>query len=238
MTKRSIVTASTTAALTIVPTAFAADTSDLGITVGMEAALASAFSATTLTAAETKFGVFVGTTSFTYKLRTSESNGADSTTVQVSTFGTGGTLVSDLSYICTAPTSGTACSSTAASTSTASSVVAFGGDVHSVDAGDAGTAVWALAARTGIHTSTATVTISATQMPALQIVILVEMACRQNWPFWVDSTRVSSCFSNLTSRRRRWAHNPRHRGASVFKPPIPASGSCQVPLRAGLGGRS
>jgi len=166
MTKRSFLTVIATAALAIVPAAFGADTSALNVTVGPEATFASAFSATTLTAADTKFGGFAGTTNFTYKIRTTLSGGTGAITVQVSTFGTGGPAVADLSYTCTAPSSGTPCgSSTPASTGTATNVVAFGADAHSADTGDAGTAVWALVDRTGVQTgsysSTATFTISA-----------------------------------------------------------------------------
>ena len=165
MNKRNLFTVIATAALAIVP-AFCDDTSALSVTVGPEATFASAFSATSLTAADTKFGGFGGTTSFTYKIRTSQTTGTGSIAVQVSTFGTGGPAVADLAYTCTSPTSGTPCSSsTAASTSTATSVVTFGADAHSADEGDAGTAVWTLADRTGIKTgsysSTATFTISA-----------------------------------------------------------------------------
>src|SRR4051812_4397821 len=106
MNKRSLFTVIATAALAIVP-AFGADTSALNVTVGPEATFASAFSATTLTAADTKFGGFGGTTSFTYKIRTSQSTGTGSIAVQVSTFGTGGPAVADLAYTCTAPSSGT-----------------------------------------------------------------------------------------------------------------------------------
>jgi hypothetical protein len=167
MNKRSLFTAIATATLAMAPMAFGADTSALNVTVGPEATFASAFAASTFTAADTKFGGFGGTTSFTYKIRTSQSSGTGSITVQVSTFGTGGPAVADLAYTCTAPTSGTPCSaSTAASTSVATSVVGFGADAHSADTGDAGTAVWALADRTNIKTgsysSTATFTISAT----------------------------------------------------------------------------
>jgi len=167
MTKRSLLTVIATTTLALVPAAFGQNTSALNVTVGPEATFASAFSATTMTAADSKFGGFGGTTAFTYKIRTSQSSGTGSITVQVSAFDTGGPAVSDLAYTCTAPSSGTPCSSsTAASTSVATSVVGFGADAHSADTGDAGSAVWALVDRTGVKTgsysSTATFTISAT----------------------------------------------------------------------------
>jgi len=153
-------------ALAILPSAFGADTSALNITVGPEATFASAFSATSLTAADTKFGGFSGTTNFNYKIRTTQGSGTGSITVQVTAFGSDGPAVSDLSYTCTAPSSGTPCSSsTPASSATATSIVTFGADAHSADAGDSGSAVWSLVDRpqvkTGSYTSTATFTISA-----------------------------------------------------------------------------
>ena len=166
MFKRIIYTVVAATALAIAPVAFGADTSALNVTVGPEATFASGFSATTLTAANTKFGGFGGTTSFTYKIRTTLSGGTGSIAVQVTTFGAGGPAVADLAYTCTAPSSGTPCaSSTAASTSSATSVVAFGEDAHSADTGDAGTVVWTLLDKpqiqTGSYASTATFTISA-----------------------------------------------------------------------------
>jgi hypothetical protein len=153
------------AALTIVPLAFA-DDSTLGVDVGPEATFAAVDATTTLTKADTTFLAFGGTTNFTYKIRTSQSTGTGSITVKVTAFSSGGPAISDLSFTCTSPTSGTACSSTAANTVTAQPVVTFGADAHSADTGDAGSAVWSLADRTavktGSYTSTATFTISAT----------------------------------------------------------------------------
>jgi hypothetical protein len=166
MTKRNLFTVFAVAAMTLTPTVFAADTSALNISVGPEATFASAFSATTLTAADTKFGGFSGTTNFNYKIRTSQEGGTGSITVQVTAFGTNGPSPSDLAYTCTAPSSGTPCSSsTTASTASATSVVSFGADAHSSDSGDSGSVVWSLVDRptvkTGSYSSTATFTISA-----------------------------------------------------------------------------
>lgn len=164
--KKNMILALAMTALAIVPAAFG-DNSTLGVTVGPEASFTAVDATTTLSKVNTTFGAYGGTTNFTYKMRTTLSGGTGSITVLVTNFGTGGPAVSDLAYTCTAPTSGTPCSSsTAASTSTASSVVGFGADAHSADAGDSGTAVWALADKTAIKTgdysSTATFTISAT----------------------------------------------------------------------------
>jgi hypothetical protein len=166
MIKRTLYIVIATAALVISPSVFAADCT-IGVTVGPEATFTAVDATSTLSKADTTFSGFGATTNFTYTIRTSQSTGTGSITVLVTSFGTGGPAVSDLAYTCTSPTSGTACgSSTAASTSVASSVVSFGADAHSADTGDSGTAVWTLADRTGIKTgtysSTATFTISAT----------------------------------------------------------------------------
>jgi hypothetical protein len=157
------------AALAITPVAFGADASTLGVTVGPEASFTAVDATTTLTKGDTTFGAFVGTTNFTYKIRTTTSGGAGSITVGVTTFSGPalGPLVADLAYTCSGAASGTPCAtSTAASTGTATSVAVFAADAHSADAGDAGATAWALAdkptARTGAYTSTATYTISAT----------------------------------------------------------------------------
>jgi hypothetical protein len=169
MIKRNVFIAIAAAALAIVPSAFgqAGSNCTVGVTVGPEATFTTVDATSTLTKANTTFGGFGATTNFTYKIRTSQSTGTGSITVLVTAFATGGPAIADLAYTCTSPTSGTACgSSTPASISTASSVVAFGADVHSADGGDSGTAVWTLADRTitktGAYTSTATFTISAT----------------------------------------------------------------------------
>jgi hypothetical protein len=165
--KRNLVLAFAAATLAFVPSAFGVDASTLGVTVGPEASFTAVDATTTIQKGDTTFGGYSGTTNFTYKIRTTLSGGTGSIAVQVTTFGTGGPAVADLAYTCTALTSGTPCSSsTAASTSVASSVVSFGADAHSADAGDSGTAAWTLVDRTGIKTgsysSTATFTVSAT----------------------------------------------------------------------------
>ena len=165
MTKRNLLIAIATAGLAMAPAAFA-DTSTLGVTIAPEATFTAVSAATSLTKGDTTFGAFGGTTNFTFKIRTTVSGGTGSITVQVTTFGAGGPAIADLAYTCTSA-SGTACaSSTGASVGSATSVVSFGADAHSADAGDAGSTVWSLADRTGIQTgsysSTATYTISAT----------------------------------------------------------------------------
>jgi hypothetical protein len=164
--KRNILLTLTVAALASAPVAFG-DNSTLGVTVAAEASFTAVSTTTNLTKGDTTFGAFSGTTSFTYKIRTTTVLGTGSISVQVTTFGAGGPAVGDLAYTCTSPTSGSPCSSsTAASTSTGTPVVTFGTDAHSADAGDSGTAVWTLLdkpqIKTGDYTSTATFTISAT----------------------------------------------------------------------------
>src|SRR5437773_727125 len=108
--KRSMIFAMAVAALGIAPAAFGLDTgnSTLGVSVGAEASI-SVTSSTTLNAANTKFGGFSGTTNFTYKIRTTETGGSGSITVQVTAFGTGGPAIADLAYTCSGAASGTPC---------------------------------------------------------------------------------------------------------------------------------
>jgi len=166
MKQHNMILALATAALALAPAAFCQDTgtSTLSATYGAEASFSASFSGTTLNASA-KFGGYSGTTNFNYKIRTTQSSGSGAITVQVTAFGTGGPAVADLSYTCTDTASGTPCSTTGASTSSATNVVTFGPDAHSADAGDAGSVSWALVDRpsikTGTYTSTATFSISA-----------------------------------------------------------------------------
>jgi hypothetical protein len=161
--KRTILLAITAAAFASMPVF--GDNSTLGVTVGPEATFTALSASTSLTKGDSTFGNYGGTTSFTYKIRTTEGGGSGSITVQVTTFSAGGPAVADLAYTCTAPSSGTPCASTPASTSSGTSVVGFGADAHSADVGDSGTAIWSLVDRpqikTGSYSSTATFTISA-----------------------------------------------------------------------------
>ena len=168
--KRITIFALAVTVLAVAPMAIAADTaakdSTLGVTVGPEASFTAVDTTTALTKSDTVFGAYGGTTNFTYKIRTTKVGGTGTITVMVTTFGTGGPAVADLSFVNTAPTSGTPVTTSAvASTTVAGAVVGFGADAHSADAGDSGTTVWTLADRTGIKTgdysSTATFTIAA-----------------------------------------------------------------------------
>src|SRR5258706_12399439 len=114
--KRTVLLAIATAALAILPAL--GDDSILGVTVGPEATFTSVSATTSLSkGGDTTFGNYGGTTSYTYKIRTTETGGTGSITVLVTSFGASGPAVADLSFTCTAPSSGTPCSSsTAAST--------------------------------------------------------------------------------------------------------------------------
>jgi len=98
-------------------------------------------------------------------VRTTTSGGSGAITVEVTAFGAGGPVMTDLTYACTAAV-GAACSSgSAVSTTTGTSVITFGADAHSGDSGSSGTTAWTLVdkpgVKTGSYSSTATYTISA-----------------------------------------------------------------------------
>ena len=150
----------------------ATGTTTLSVTVAPAAAIQINTATTTLTTSGSVFGaVYSGTTSFTYKMRTTFASGTGTITLQVtSDFSpANGPSVAGgdpLTYTCTLA-SGTACTgSVSASTAAATSVGTFGANAHSIDAGDAGSTAWSLANlphyRTGTYTATVTFTISAT----------------------------------------------------------------------------
>jgi hypothetical protein len=164
--KRNIVFKVAVAALAIVPVAFGVDTSTMSVAVAPEASFTALDTTTTLTNA-TIFGAYTGTTNFTYKIRTTLVGGSGAITVSLGVFsGSGGPVIADLLYTCTAATLGvTACSSTTPTGGLGTPVATFGTDAHSADAGDAGTTAWTLpdktTLKTGTFTSVATYTISA-----------------------------------------------------------------------------
>jgi hypothetical protein len=155
----------------------ATGTTNLQVTVAHE----SSISVTTGTTALANGGStlfanpYTGTTSFTYKVRTTQATGSGSVTVKVTTdFGAGGPSVTTpptagdaLSYTCTSA-SGTACATAqTASTAASTNVVTFGADAHSsAAAGDAGSVSWSLTDdpvyKTGAYTATVTFTIAST----------------------------------------------------------------------------
>lgn len=150
-------------------------TSNVTVTVSNEASILTA-SAATLTKADTLFGSFTGNSTVTYKIRTSEVGGGGTLKVSVAQFApaTGPTLgaTSDLSYGVPTITSGGSGSATAGAAqanvdaATNYTIVQFGTDFHSADAGDQAQIDWTLLDRptykTGTYTAVATWTISAT----------------------------------------------------------------------------
>ena len=148
-------------------------TTTLSISVAAAAAIRIDTSTTNLTTGGSAFGsAYTGTTNLTYKVRTTQTTGAGSITLQVtSDFSpSGGPSLGAgdlLTYTCTAASSGTACSgSQTAATGSSTPVVTFAADAHSATAGDAGSTAWSLPNnpryQTGTYTATVTYTISAT----------------------------------------------------------------------------
>ena len=146
----------------------------MSVTIAPEASISVGTSTTSLSSSGTLFSNYTGLTNFTYKVRTSGTGGSGSITLKVtSDFNEGGPSVASpltagdvLTYICTAASSGTACSgSQTSATSSSTPVVSFGADAHSSISGDSGSASWTLTNdpkyKTGAYTATVTFTISA-----------------------------------------------------------------------------
>ena len=151
-------------------------TTTVNVTVAAEAALNITNGTTNLTSTGTNFTNYTGSTSLTYFIRTTQSTGAGTLTLKVTTdfAPTGGPSVATpptagdaLSYTCTVAAPGTACTGSQTSSTTAStSVGSFGADAHSNLAGNAASVSWALTNdpkyKTGSYSATVTFTISAT----------------------------------------------------------------------------
>ena len=153
-----------------------AQATTLSVTVATEASMTVTTSTTTFTESGgvNTFGNFTATTNFTYRMRTTKVGGTGKITVQItSDFAAGGPSVASppagdtVTFTCTAAT-GTACSTSNASTTTPGNVVTFGADGHSTQGAspDAGTVTWTIPNdpiyKTGSYTATATFTISST----------------------------------------------------------------------------
>ena len=150
-------------------------TTNMSITILPEASIVINTATTSLTAA-TPFATFTGTTSFTYKIRTTTAAGNGTIQLEVTTdfapangpsVASPPTASDHLQYTCTVASPGTACSSTVtASTSALTSVGTFGADAHSAAAGNAGSVAWTLTNdpnyKVGSYTAVVTFTISAT----------------------------------------------------------------------------
>ena len=150
-------------------------TTTVSVTIGAEAALQVNTSTTTLTSAGI-FANFTGTTSLTYKIRTTQTTGAGTITLQVTTDfapANGPSVASPpsggdtLSYTCTVAAPGTGCSgSVTSSTSASTSVASFGAGANSAVAGNSASVAWTLvndpAYQTGSYNAVVTFTVSAT----------------------------------------------------------------------------
>ena len=160
-----------TLGLAAAPLMFAATdtaTTTLGVTVGAEATIAVTASPT-LAKGTTEFESYTGNTTFTYRVRTTQSTGSGTVTSLVTTeFSAGsGITTADLSHVASTSGVGTAnTSSTTASASSATNILTFGADAHSSDTNDSATISWTLADRpaykTGAYSTIVTLTISAT----------------------------------------------------------------------------
>jgi hypothetical protein len=164
------------ALLIMAGTARAQNTTALTVTVGAEASL-NITAATPLSTSGTTFSsAYTGTTSLTYKIRTTKVGGTGSITLKVTSefAGTGGpsvgtppTVGDALSYTCTLAAPGTACTGSQISSLAAGTPVGtFGTDNKSTSAGNTGTINWSLTNdplyATGSYSATVTFTISAT----------------------------------------------------------------------------
>ena len=151
-------------------------TTSMSVTVGAEASLAVNTATTTLTTSGGIFAAFTGSTSLTYKIRTTQSTGTGSITLKVTTdfspangpsVATPPNGSDTLTYTCTAAAPGTACSGTQTSSTTSqTSVTTFGAGANSALAGNSASVSWTLANdpqyKTGSYTATVTFTVSAT----------------------------------------------------------------------------
>jgi hypothetical protein len=152
----------------------ATGTTTLSVTVGAEAAISVTTATTTLTAGAGAFADFTGSTTFTYKIRTTKVGGTGSITAQVtSDFAAGGPSVGSplpgdtMTFACTVVAPGTSCAGTPAASTSAVSVATFGANAKSAKAGNAGNSLaWTLpndpAYETGTYTAVVTFSISAT----------------------------------------------------------------------------
>jgi hypothetical protein len=155
----------------------ASATTTLSVAVAPEAAIQITTANSALAANGSAFNNdFTGSTTFSYKIRTTKTGGTGNIGVEVTTdFSPGGgpsvatppSTGDALSYTCTVTAPATGCTgSQAASTTAASSVASFGADAHSGRTGNTGSLNWNLTNDpkygTGTYAATVTFTISAT----------------------------------------------------------------------------
>lgn len=176
MTKRFNLILLAVALLAFTGMAFAQSTT-LNVSVGPEAALTVNTGSTTLANTGTNFGTdYTGSTSLTYKIRTTKTTGTGTLSLKVSgDFApAGGPSVATppssgdaLSYTSTVSAPGTAATgSTNATTSTSTNIGTFGAGANSAKAGNSASVSWTLtndpAYSVGSYSATVTFTISAT----------------------------------------------------------------------------
>jgi len=151
-------------------------TTTMSVAIGAEASLAVNTSTTTLTTSGSIFAAFTGTTSLTYKIRTTQSTGTGTVTAKVTTDfspASGPSVAAPpsagdtLTYTCTVSSPGTACSGTqTASTTAQTSIATFGAGASSAVGGNSASLSWILVNdplyHTGSYTATVTFTVSAT----------------------------------------------------------------------------
>jgi hypothetical protein len=159
-----------------------APTGTVKVIVNAEAALTIQTTALTLTQTGSNFSDYTGTTPFTYFVRTTQSGGTGTITLEVTTdFSAGGgnspsvasppTSSDHLYFTCNVPNpqSGTSTACTGegnyASTTASTNVTTFSADARSPKAGVASSVIWGLSNdplyQTGSYTATITYTISA-----------------------------------------------------------------------------
>ncbi|MBZ5728205.1 MAG: hypothetical protein LAP87_24865 [Acidobacteriia bacterium] len=154
----------------------ATGTTTVSVAIAAEASLNITTGSTALTTSGTTFSnPFTGSTSLTYKIRTTKVGGSGTITLKVTsdfspangpsvaTPPTGGDA---LTYTCTLAAPGTACTGSLTSSTTAStSVGTFGTDAKSTSGGNTGTINWSLTNdplySTGSYSATVTFTIAA-----------------------------------------------------------------------------
>ena len=160
--------------MALAPVVFAeatdSDTTTLSVTVAAESTITVTVSPT-LAKGTTEFESYTGSTTFTYRIRTTESSGAGTVTALVTTpFDAASNIkTADLTHVVAkvGGAVGTAnTNSTTASEQTATNILTFGAGAHSSDSNDSATINWTLADRpaykTGTYSATVTLTISVT----------------------------------------------------------------------------
>lgn len=149
----------------------------LSVAINPEAALNITDGTTALATTGTNFNnPYTGTTNLTYKIRTKQTGGSGSITLQVTTdFGAGGPSVASpltgdtITYTCTVSAPGTGCTGSLTPTTTGTtSVATFGTDAHSAQgngSSNSASVTWSIpndpAYKTGTYTATVQFTIAA-----------------------------------------------------------------------------